>query len=133
MNAIPLVDFRWLTRLNAMLSCVSAMLMDASPSIRKLIVRHIVTNGEKLADILADDNATMDFAHKYLGTSWHPCGTCRMGSPADPAAVADPRGAVIGTSNLFVADASVMPRITRTNTSLPTVMIAERISDLVQT
>ena len=120
------------TRLNGALAGMGAMLMDASPYLRKLIVRHIITNGERLADILANDSAAADFVHDYLGTSWHPCGTCRMGSPADAAAVVDAGGAVIGASNLFVADASIMPRITRTNTNLPTIMIAERLSELLQ-
>jgi 5-(hydroxymethyl)furfural/furfural oxidase len=121
------------TGLNEQLARIGAVLMDSSPTIRKLIVRHIITNGENLANILADDNAAADFVHDYLGTSWHPCGTCRMGAPADPMAVVDPQGAVIGTRNLFIADASIMPRITRTNTNLPTIMIAERMSELAQT
>jgi 5-(hydroxymethyl)furfural/furfural oxidase len=120
------------TRLNEQLARIGARLMDASPSLRRLIVRHIITNGENLAEILADDNAAADFVHDYLGTSWHPCGTCRMGAPADPGSVVDPFGRVIGVRDLFVADASVMPRITRTNTNLPTIMIAERMSELAQ-
>jgi 5-(hydroxymethyl)furfural/furfural oxidase len=120
------------TRLNDLLARTGALLMDTSPIIRNLIVRHVITNGEKLADILADEIAVTNFVHQYLGTSWHPCGTCRMGSPTDPAAVTDPRGAVLGTHNLFVADASLMPRVTRTNTNLPTIMMAERLSELIQ-
>lgn len=120
------------TRLNALLSSAGAILMDASPRLRSIIVKRIITNGEKLTEILDDDNAAAAFVRDYLGTSWHPSGTCRMGSPGDPLAVVDPRGAVIGTRNLFVADASIMPRITRTNTNLPTIMIAERLSKLLQ-
>jgi len=39
---------------------------------------------------------------------------------------------VIGTRNLYVADASIMPRVTRTNTNLPSIMIGERVADLLQ-
>lgn len=119
-------------RMNATLSAFGAALMDVSPSVRRLIVRHVITAGEDLAGVLADDSAAMQFVETFLGTSWHPCGTCRMGRPQDPDAVTDARGAVIGTTNLFVADASLMPRITRTNTNLPTIMIAERMAEFAQ-
>ena len=105
--------------------------MDTSPAMRDLIVRHMIANGDGLADVLADDNAAGDFVHQYLGTSWHPCGTCKMGSPNDPLAVTNSRGEVLGTRNLFVADASLMPRVTRTNTNIPTIIIAERFADLI--
>ena len=120
------------TRLNDLLTRTGAKLMDTSPVIRDLIVRHMIANGDGLADVLADDNAAGDFVHQYLGTSWHACGTCKMGSPNDPLAVTNSRGEVLGTRNLFVADASLMPRVTRTNTNIPTIMIAERIADLIQ-
>jgi 5-(hydroxymethyl)furfural/furfural oxidase len=51
---------------------------------------------------------------------------------ADPAPVVDPTGGVMGTENLFVADASVMPEVWRTNTNIPTVMIAERVAEIVR-
>jgi len=52
-----------------------------------------------------------------------------MGDPADIDAVVDPGGKVIGSENLYVADASVMPRLPTANTNIPTIMIAEKISD----
>ena len=39
---------------------------------------------------------------------------------------------VVGADNLFVADASVMPEVSRTNTNIPTIMIAERIAEAVR-
>ncbi len=63
-----------------------------------------------------------------LGDYVHAAGTCRMGAADDDSAVVDPLGRVIGYDGLIVADASVMPRLPRANTHLPTVMIAERIS-----
>ena len=41
-------------------------------------------------------------------------------------------GKVVGAENLFVADASVMPEVSRTNTNIPTIMIAERIAEMVR-
>jgi len=46
--------------------------------------------------------------------------------------VVDGRGRVIGIDNLSVADASVMPEIPTTNLNIPTIMVAERISDFIR-
>ena len=55
----------------------------------------------------------------------HPTSTCAMGEAGDPFAVVDDGFRVHGSTNLFVADASVMPSITSANTNLPTLMLAE--------
>jgi 5-(hydroxymethyl)furfural/furfural oxidase len=116
------------TATNAALARLGAALMDASPALRRFLIARIVTEGESLGDILRDDDALAAHLRRSVGTSWHPSGTCRMGGPDDPGAVVDPAGAVIGVRGLHVADASIMPRITRTNTNLPTLMIAEKIA-----
>jgi choline dehydrogenase-like flavoprotein len=48
-----------------------------------------------------------------------------------PQAVVDGRGRLHGVPNVRVADASIMPSISRANTNLPTVMIGERIADFI--
>ena len=61
--------------------------------------------------------------------TWHLVGTCRMGAPDDPRSVVDPDCRVLGVENLRVIDGSVMPEVTRANTNLTCIMIAERMAD----
>ena len=70
-----------------------------------------------------------DFIKENCSTYWHPVGTCRMGEDQD--AVVDTFCRVRGIEGLRVVDASVMPRITTTNTNAPTMMIAQRASALI--
>ncbi|MEU8735661.1 GMC family oxidoreductase [Streptomyces tendae] len=58
----------------------------------------------------------------------HPAGTCKMGPSYDRLAVVDPHAAVHGISGLYVADASIMPSITRTGINLPTAMIGAHVA-----
>ena len=64
-----------------------------------------------------------------VGGSYHPCGTARMGRPADPDAVVDLLGRVQGVDALVVADASIFPSIPAANIHLSVLAAAERIAD----
>ena len=58
------------------------------------------------ADRTTDDEI-LDWVKKAAETTYHPVGTCKMGS--DPMAVVDAQLRVHGIAGLRVADASIMP------------------------
>jgi choline dehydrogenase len=83
-------------------------------------------------DILASDDALDLWLRQTVGTARHVSGTCKMGPDADPMAVVDQYGRVKGVQGLWVADASVMPRIPRSGGAHATViMIGERVADWI--
>lgn len=71
-----------------------------------------------------DDDAIRAAVGDYV----HATSTCRMGRPDDDLAVVDTTGRVIGHEGLWVVDASVMPRVPRANTHLPTMALALRLA-----
>jgi choline dehydrogenase len=54
-----------------------------------------------------------------------------MGSENDPMAVVNPSGVVFGMEGLRVIDSSIMPSIVSGNLNAPTIMMAEKLSDVV--
>jgi predicted dehydrogenase (TIGR03970 family) len=82
--------------------------------------------------ILADDDALDLWIRQTVGTARHVSGTCKMGPDSDPMAVVDQYCRVKGVEGLWVADASVMPRIPRSGGAHATVvMIGERVVDWI--
>ena len=78
---------------------------------------------------ITDDEELVKAASDHAQTIFHPVGTCKMGK-GDEAVVNDKLQAH-GIQNLRVVDASIMPNITSGNTNAPTIMIAEKASDMI--
>jgi choline dehydrogenase-like flavoprotein len=72
------------------------------------------------------------FARSTYESYHHGVGTCKMGPASDKTAVVDEQLKVHGISNLWVADASIMPTVTHANTNLTCMMIGERLADFIK-
>src|SRR5258705_8904798 len=69
------------------------------------------------------DDEILDWVKKAAETTYHPVGTCKMGS--DPMAVVDAQLRVQGIAGLRAADASIMPTLTSATATAPSRMIGE--------
>ena len=78
---------------------------------------------------ITNDEELVKAGSEHTQTIFHPVGTCKMGS-GDESVVND-KLKVHGIENLRVVDASIMPNITSGNTNAPTIMIAEKASDMI--
>ncbi|MCX2980574.1 choline dehydrogenase [Halieaceae bacterium IMCC14734] len=76
-------------------------------------------------------NAEIDaFVRSNAESAYHPSCSCKMGE--DVMAVVDSETRVHGIHALRVVDSSVFPSITNGNLNSPTIMLAERASDLIK-
>jgi choline dehydrogenase len=87
--------------------------------------------GEEIAPgiNLQSDAELLDWVRNNAETTYHPVGTCKMGS--DPMAVVNSELRVHGIEGLRVADASIMPTLTSGNTNAPAIMIGEKCAEMV--
>ncbi|WP_171961919.1 GMC family oxidoreductase [Bordetella trematum] len=117
------------TSKNAVLTALLGLALDVPATLRHAVLRRFMSQGAALTQILDDDDALADFVRRNVFGVWHASGTCRMGSEHDRYAVTRSDGSVIGTQNLYICDASLMPRLPTANTNVPVVMMAEKIAD----
>jgi len=96
----------------------------AAPALKPYTVEEVYPGSK-----VSSDEDLLDYCRKTGSTVYHPTSTCRMGS--DPLAVVDQRLRVRGIEGLRVVDASIMPDLMSGNTNAPTIMIAEKASDMI--
>ncbi|MBN9005746.1 MAG: choline dehydrogenase [Rhizobiales bacterium] len=89
---------------------------------------YVIDEAEPGPSVVTDEQI-LEFCRQRGSTVYHPTSTCRMGN--DPLAVVDQRLRVHGMEGLRVVDASVMPDLMSGNTNAPTIMIAEKASDMI--
>lgn len=79
----------------------------------------------------AQTDAELDeFVRNHAETAYHPSCSCKMGM--DDMAVVDGQGRVHGLEGLRVVDASIMPLIITGNLNATTIMMAEKIADVMR-
>ncbi len=129
-NADPVVEFRMLTDTRDLVrlrDCVHRMIdIVRHPAVQA--ISDVVLALSTPLDELDSDGAIDAWLGAHVNDYVHAVGTCRMGSPSDPAAVVDTDCRVLGYERLRVCDASVMPDLPKANTHLTTVAIAERLA-----
>ncbi|MCY3753666.1 MAG: GMC oxidoreductase, partial [Alphaproteobacteria bacterium] len=119
------------TKRNEMISRAVGGVLDMAGGMRGMLIDRLITGGLRLRDLLEDDGALEGFVRATAVGVWHASCTNRMGGDDDPMAVTDEQGRVRGLAGLRVVDASIMPSVPCANTNIPTIMMAERISDTV--
>jgi 5-(hydroxymethyl)furfural/furfural oxidase len=116
---------------NFVTTSIAAFLLDASPVTRDLLMRLKISPGADIHKIIKNDGSLKELVHQKVWGGWHATGTCRMGANDDHLAVLDSACKVRGIEGLRVADASVMPSVVSANTNITTIMIGEKVSDLI--
>jgi 5-(hydroxymethyl)furfural/furfural oxidase len=137
-QSFPISYSDWARRLsvhssfNAVQTWTGAVLMDSSAALRRLMIDYLVADAPSMEDLAHDDGACRDWIRSAVVGHWHASCTCRMGSVDDPQAVTGPSAQVYGVQGLRIADASIMPAVPCANTNIPTIMIGEKVSAIVQ-
>ncbi|HET7715070.1 MAG TPA: choline dehydrogenase [Bauldia sp.] len=98
----------------------------AQPAFDRFRGREIQPGGDVVSDEAIDA-----FIREKAESAYHPSCTCRMGRSDDRLAVVDAEARVMGVERLRVVDASIMPSIVTGNLNAPTIMIGEKVSDMI--
>ena len=126
----PVVEFNLLSDqrdLVRLRDCVRRMISVVHHRAVSSISDGVLARGTPIDDLDSDDVIDAWLAEN-VNDYVHAAGTCRMGTPGDPAAVIDTDCRVIGYQRLRVCDASVMPDLPKANTNLTTLAIADKLA-----
>jgi choline dehydrogenase-like flavoprotein len=110
-------------------ACAIKGLRLAREILRQPALKPFVLAERLPGDHLDSDDELADYAYRSCKTDHHPVGTCAMGS--GPSAVVTSDLKLRGLDGLRVVDASVMPFVPSCNTNAPTIMVAEKASDMI--
>jgi choline dehydrogenase len=125
----PAIDPRYLAEEND-----RRTMRDSVRIVRDIVKQHaldLYRGAEfKPGDHVRTDSEIDAWIRQNAETIYHPVGTVRMG--ADAKAPLDQDLRVRGVDSLRVIDASVMPTLIGGNTNAPTIMIAEKLSDILR-
>ena len=116
------------TSSNAAKARIIAGLTDMVPALAEPVFGTLADRKIDLTAMVKDNEALAEHIRQNVAGMFHVAGTCRMGAATDRDAVVDPSGRVRGFDGLRVVDASIMPTVSRANTNIPTIMVAEKIS-----
>lgn len=128
--AAPLIQANYLSTEFDQRSTVAAVKFARRVAQTAPLARYMKREFRPGEEVRSDDEI-LDFCRNHASTIFHPSGTAKMGPATDPLAVVDGALRVHGTQSLRVVDCSIMPTLISGNTNVPTVMIAEKASDLI--
>lgn len=107
--------------------------LSKTTALRKINAKFLSTPVPGCKHLKYDSDEYWECYTRHLTfTIYHYSGTAKMGPISDKRAVVDPQLKVYGVKGLRVVDASIMPEIVTGHTNAPTIMIAEKASDLIK-
>ena len=128
-NDTPLIDPNFLGHPDDLKTSVEGVKISrdifSQPSLQKYVRRIRFPD-----DSVKTQKDFEEYARQYGRTSYHPTCTCKMGT--DEMSVVDPQCRVRGLDGIRICDSSIMPSLIGSNTNAPTIMIAEKASDMIR-
>jgi choline dehydrogenase len=127
-SAPPAIKANYLSHPDDVSICLNGLQMIRKIAAQPAFAPFIVAERRPGAEV-TDEKDLLEYARSTGQTSWHPIGTCKMGS--DSSAVVDDRLRVHGIRGLRVADCAIMPTMATSNTNAAALVIGEKASALI--